>query len=188
MICTVTLTRFTVAINYATTRTFKDQEYHIIYDAGASSTTATLVSFSTQPPTPGGKSSSKDITTIEIKSFGFDTKAGGLELDRRLRDYLLGRLQEKHQLSLTDNDRAMARVWKEAQRVKAVLSANADSTIRLESISGDIDFKDSVSRATFEGMAKDLLPRFSQPITDALKAANLKLVRGTVLALMSRNL
>ncbi|KIO24390.1 hypothetical protein M407DRAFT_15428 [Tulasnella calospora MUT 4182] len=164
-----------VAINYATTRTFKDQEYHIIYDAGASSTTATLVSFSSQSPSTGKKSSSKDVTTIEVKSFGFDSKAGGADLDRRLRDYLLERLQSKHQLSLTDNDRAMARVWKEAQRVKGVLSANADSTIRLESISGDIDFKDTISRATFEGMAKDLLPRFSQPITDALNAANLKL-------------
>ncbi|KAG8908730.1 lumenal Hsp70 protein [Tulasnella sp. 408] len=69
----------------------------------------------------------------------------------------------------------MARVWKEAQRVKGVLSANTDSTIRLESISGDIDFKDTISRATFEDMAKDLAPRFSQPIADALNAANLKL-------------
>ncbi|KAG8986711.1 lumenal Hsp70 protein, partial [Tulasnella sp. 427] len=60
-------------------------------------------------------------------------------------------------------------------RVKAILSANTDSTIRLESISGDIDFKDSISRATFEDMAKDLVPRFSQPIADALSAANLKL-------------
>lgn len=40
-----------VAINHAITQSFPTQEYHIIYDAGASSIRATLISFSTDSKT-----------------------------------------------------------------------------------------------------------------------------------------
>ena len=161
-------------------RDFKTPERHIIYDAGASSITATLISFSSQPPPNNGgkvlKSSVKNVTEVETLAFGFDTVATGTELDRRLRNKLLQKFENQHGMVIKDYPRAFVRLWKEAQRVKGVLSANTESPVRIESLAGDIDFKDSIKRADFEDLASDLVPRFTRPITDALAAAGLTLV------------
>ncbi|KAG8889026.1 lumenal Hsp70 protein [Tulasnella sp. 332] len=164
-----------VAINYAMPRTFSEDEHHIIYDAGASSITATIVTFSAQPITTPGQilKSSKNATQVSVQSFGYDTVATGMELDRRLRDHLVQLFESSHQKPVRSNQRAMARLWKEAQRVKSVLSANADAVVRVESLLEGVDFKDSVSRAALENLAKDLRSRFSQPIVHALDAAGM---------------
>ncbi|KAG8908955.1 lumenal Hsp70 protein [Tulasnella sp. 403] len=165
-----------VAVNYAMSRSFPEEELHVVYDAGASSITATVVSFSSQanPTTKKTKKPSKsdNTTIVEVKGFGFDTVASGTELDKRLRDALVSTFQKKHGKSLEGNDRAIFRMWKEAQRVKAVLSANTESQVRVESLVSDIDFKDRFTRVEFEKIAGDLMPRYSQPIVDALQAAN----------------
>lgn len=110
-----------VAVNYAMTRTFDTPEYHIVYDAGASSIRATLVQFSSDPKTiPAG-------TVIKVLGVGYDRKTGGTELDRRLREILLDLFKAKHGKDLRGDKRAMAKLWKEAGRVKAILSANSEA-------------------------------------------------------------
>lgn len=106
-----------------------------------------------------------------------------MELDRRLRDHLVQLFESSHQKAVRSNQRAMARLWKEAQRVKSVLSANADAPVRVESLLEGVDFKDTVSRATLENLAKDLRDRFSQPIVHALDAAGMTMV-GSRLSLL----
>jgi hypoxia up-regulated 1 len=115
-----------VAVNYAMTRSFPEdqQEYHIIYDAGASSIRATLVGFSTTK-----SSSSSPHTAVNVLGVGYDREAGGTELDRRLREILLDAFAAKHKRDLRGEKRAMAKLWKESGRVKAVLSANTDTVI-----------------------------------------------------------
>lgn len=60
--------------------------------------------------------------------FRFDRTLGGLEMTLRLRDYLAQKFNEmkKTDIDVTQNPRAMAKLFKEAERVKTVLSANAD--------------------------------------------------------------
>lgn len=69
----------------------------------------------------------------------------------------------------------MAKLWKEAGRVKAILSANSDATSTVESVAFDIDFKTKVTRSEFENACKDLHSRFAKPIYDALANAELSL-------------
>ena len=74
-----------VAVNYAMTRTFSDQpEYHVIYDAGASSIRATVAAFSTGPSEGGSKKKEPQSTSIVVKGVGWDRTTSGTELDRRL--------------------------------------------------------------------------------------------------------
>jgi hypoxia up-regulated 1 len=115
-----------VAINYAMTRTFPTPEYHVIFDAGASSIRATVVSFTTLPAEKG---KGKDSTHISVVGVGYDRNTGGTELDRRLRDLLADDFQRKHKRNLREDKRGMARLWKEAGRVKTILSANTDSRV-----------------------------------------------------------
>ena len=58
----------------------------------------------------------------------FDRGLGGFEMDLRLRDHLakLFNEQKKSQKDVRENHRAMAKLLKEAQRLKTVLSANAE--------------------------------------------------------------
>lgn len=58
----------------------------------------------------------------------FDRGLGGFEMDLRLQDHLakLFNEQKKSQKDVRENHRAMAKLLKEAQRLKTVLSANMD--------------------------------------------------------------
>ena len=120
-----------VAVNYAMTRTFppagEDSEYHVIYDAGASGVRATVVAFNGLPS--NGKKNGKTPagTSIVVKGVGFDTTTGGVELDRRLRDILADDFTKRFKKDIRTDRRGMAKLWKEAGRIKAILSANAEA-------------------------------------------------------------
>lgn len=60
--------------------------------------------------------------------FSFDRTLGGFEMELRLRDHLakLFNEQKKSKKDVRENLRAMAKLLKEAQRLKTVLSANAE--------------------------------------------------------------
>ncbi|KAL4245181.1 Heat Shock Protein 70 (HSP70) [Abortiporus biennis] len=158
-----------VAVNYAMTRSFKETpEYHVIYDAGASSIRATVVSFTSTDP----KSKSAG-TQLVVHGVGYDRQVGGIELDRRLRELLISDFQKKHKKDIRSDRRGMAKLWKEAGRVKGILSANNDAVSSVESLAWDIDFRTKVTRADFESACKDLRPRFTNPLFDALDHAGL---------------
>jgi len=178
-----------VAVNYAMTRQFPQQERHIVYDAGAASTRATIATFT-------GQGKKQDATLITVNSVGYDRLAGGTELNRRLREILVGELESKHGVRIRDDPKAMMKLWKEAERIKSILSANTEASVRVrlavafcaeglvslmvlpkvESVYNDIDFSMKVTRQAFETICADMKLRFVQPIYDALDSANLTLV------------
>lgn len=67
------------------------------------------------------------ITLLFTLLLRFDRTLGGLEMELRLRDYLAKLFNEQHpSKDVRKNPRAMAKLLKEANRLKTVLSANAD--------------------------------------------------------------
>lgn len=127
-----------VAVNYAMTRTFPKPETHVIYDAGASAIKATVVQFSTDES--GKKSSVPDGPQITVMGVGYERTTGGTELDRRLREILIESFNTKHGKDVRQDKKGMAKLWKEAGRVKAVLSANSEATaqVRVSTISTSV--------------------------------------------------
>lgn len=127
----------TVAVNYALSRTFTDgNETHLFYDAGASSIRATLASFASVavPDWPGAKTT-HNATQIDILGVGWDRTAGGYTFDSRLRDLLRADFAQgsgkKLKVPVQENERAMAKLLKEAARVKQILSANSEAQARV---------------------------------------------------------
>ncbi|KZO97580.1 HSP70-domain-containing protein [Calocera viscosa TUFC12733] len=168
-----------VAINFAMTRSFPTPETHIIFDAGASAIRATLVTFSSSAAPSTSTASSKSITKkekestlIEVKGVGYDLVAGGIEFDRRLRELLEADFAKKAGTKLK-GPRPIAKLAKEAVRVKAILSANVDSSVNIEGLYEDIDYRSKITRDMFETACADLKPRFTQPILDALAMAGM---------------
>ncbi|KAG0057180.1 hypothetical protein BGZ83_001123 [Gryganskiella cystojenkinii] len=167
-----------VALNYAMTRTFPQEQCHIFFDMGAGSTAASLACFQDISVKDVGKFN-KTIQQVEIKSVGYDRTLGGHEFDVRLQKFLADKFQEqkgsKLSMPVIENERAMAKLMKEANRVKQILSANTDTMASVENLMEDIDFKVKVTRAELETLAKDILIRVRGPIDAALSEAKMTL-------------
>ncbi|NXC71797.1 HYOU1 protein, partial [Anhinga anhinga] len=94
----------------------------MFYDMGAGSTVCTIVTYQTVKTKDSGTQ-----PQLQIQGIGFDRTLGGLEMELRLRDYLAKLFNAQHpSKDVRKNPRAMAKLLKEANRLKTVLSANAD--------------------------------------------------------------
>lgn len=93
----------------------------------------------------------------------------------RLRDYLAKKFNEMEKTpnDVFKNPRAMGKLFKEAGRVKQVLSANADHFAQVEGLLDDKDFKLKVTREEFEELCEDLFERVAAPVKQALDVAGL---------------
>lgn len=167
-----------VALNYGIYRR-KDfnetAQYVMFYDMGATSTTASIVSYQVIKTKERGFVESHPQASII--GVGYDRSLGGLEIQLRLRDYLA---QKFNDLKKTPNDvfknpRALAKLFKEAGRVKNILSANADHYAQVEGLLDDIDLKIQVTREQLEDLCKDIFDRIRGPVDQALKVSGLSM-------------
>jgi len=166
-----------VALNYGIFRsaTFNATIKHIMfYDMGASHTTVTIVGYSTTKVKDRGYA--ETVPQLVVKGVGFDTTLGGFEMDMRLRDYLVKGFKEKYSTlksDITQNPRAMAKLLKEARRVRQILSPNADTLAQIENLFEEKDFKMKVTRTDFETLCADLFESVHKPIKMAFDAASM---------------
>lgn len=183
-----------VAASYAQTRTFERPETHILYDAGSGAARAALVELRTERTTADSITAIKtprDVNVVRVLDAAWERNVGGLELDIRLRDAMAHTFdtENKEKLggeSVTKNKRAMARLLREANRVKHVLSANAAAMANVESVMNDLDLHFSIQRSEFEEiLRKDgILDRFAAPVTELLKRTgrNINSINSVLLA------
>ncbi|XP_060530480.1 hypoxia up-regulated protein 1 [Cylas formicarius] len=167
-----------VALNYGIFRSKSFNEtaqYVMFYDMGASSTTATLVSYQTLKTKERGYVETNP--QVSVLGVGYDRTLGGLEIQLRLRDYLATKFNEmkKTPTDVFENPRALAKLFKEAGRLKNVLSANVEHYAQVEGLLDEQDFKFLVTRDDLEGLIKDLFDRVPKPVEQALQAAHLTL-------------
>uniref|UniRef100_A0A182RBY4 Hypoxia up-regulated protein 1 n=1 Tax=Anopheles funestus TaxID=62324 RepID=A0A182RBY4_ANOFN len=165
-----------VALNYGIFRRKEINEtaqYFLFYDMGAYKTSAAVVSYQLAKD----KATRETHPVVQVLGVGFDRTLGGLEMQVRLRDYLG---QEFNKLGKTKTDvftnpRAMAKLFKEAGRLKNVLSANTEHYAQIEGLLDEQDFRLLVTREQFEGLCKDLYERVTAPLDKALAASGLAL-------------
>ncbi|XP_039259142.2 hypoxia up-regulated protein 1-like isoform X1 [Styela clava] len=143
--------------------------YVMFYDMGATSTTATIVSYQVV------KVNGIADPQLAVKGVGFDRTLGSFDMEFRIREHLvkLFNKNKKTKSDVTKNLRSMAKLLKEAGRLKKVLSANVEHHARVESLIDDEDFHSKVTREEFENLCSDMWPRVAVPIRTALKSAGL---------------
>jgi hypoxia up-regulated 1 len=175
-----------VGLNYATSRTFPsvteggEPEHHLVFDMGAGSTTATVLKMQGKTVKDVGKFN-KTIQEVTVLGAGWDKTLGGDVLNTVIVDDMISKFLETpsaKKLGKTVDDvkahgRAMARLWKDAERLRQVLSANQESVASFEDLFQDVDFRYKFSRSQFEKATEVLASRIDLPIAQALKAANL---------------
>ncbi|XP_074599242.1 hypoxia up-regulated Grp170 co-chaperone protein [Brevipalpus obovatus] len=171
-------TNTAVALNYGVFRRkdFNDTaNYILFFEMGASSTVATVAAYQTVKTKERGFVETNP--QLSIKGVGFDRNLGGLEMQIRLRDYLAKLFVDQSKLDrskLDSNHRAIAKLFKEAGRVKKVLSANSEHKAAVENVMNDIDFRAPLKRSDLEDLWDDLLgDRLTKPIKTALESAGI---------------
>jgi len=166
-----------VALNYGIFRsaTFNSSVKHVMFfDMGATHTTVTIVGYSTTKVKDRGYV--ETVPQLVVKGVGFDAQLGGLEMDLRLRDHLVKGFKEKYsslKSDITLNQRSMAKLLKEARRLRQVLSPNTDHFAQIENLFEEKDFKMKVSRSKLEELCADLFERVSKPIKMAFDASSM---------------
>lgn len=163
-----------VALNYGIFQQKSINEtaqYVIFYDMGASKTTATVISYQLVKD----KVLRETLPVVQVVGVGYDRTLGGLEMQLRLRDYLGNAFNDmkKTPKNVFENPRAMAKLLKEAGRVKNILSANVDHYAQIEGLLDEQDFKFKVTREKYEELCADLFDRAAAPVQKALDAAGL---------------
>nr|AAH19785.1 Hyou1 protein [Mus musculus] len=146
----------------------------MFYDMGSGSTVCTIVTYQTVKTKEAGMQ-----PQLQIRGVGFDRTLGGLEMELRLREHLAKLFNEQRKgqkaKDVRENPRAMAKLLREANRLKTVLSANADHMAQIEGLMDDVDFKAKVTRVEFEELCADLFDRVPGPVQQALQSAEMSL-------------
>jgi len=159
-----------IALNYGMFRRkeFETKAKHLlIYDMGATRSTCSVMKIEQDEKT-------KDPTAT-VLGVAWDRSLGGIEFDLRIQKWLKEKFEEKNpKLAPITKDRALAKLLKEAQRVRQVLSANTETQARIENLTGDdIDLKIPISREIIEGLCTDLYERVKAPVEKALEMSGL---------------
>ncbi|XP_030379485.1 hypoxia up-regulated protein 1 [Scaptodrosophila lebanonensis] len=165
-----------VALNYGVFHRGEINEtaqYFLFYDMGAYKTSAAVVSYQLVKD----KQTKETNPVVQVLGVGFDRTLGGLEIQLRLRDYLADEFNalKKTKTDVKSSPRALAKLFKEAGRLKNVLSANNDHYAQIENLIEDNDFKLQVTREKLEELCADLWPRATKPLEQALASSNLSL-------------
>jgi hypoxia up-regulated 1 len=175
-----------VGIDYAVKRTFpsvskgEKPEYHLVFDMGSGSTTATVLRFQSKDVKDIGRFN-KTIQEVAVMGAGWDKTLGGDELNALIVDYLVESFVAKPQAvkagitaeEVKNHGRTASKIWREAERARQVLSANSDVRSSFEGLYKDIDFATKLTRAEFEKMAASHADRIQAPVQQALDAAKL---------------
>jgi len=159
-------------------------KHHIIYDMGAGSTTASIVKFSGKSVKDYGKKN-KTVVEVSVLGVGHDRQLGGDLFNQKVRNFLLEKFidspagkrlvkDEGKPIGEILTGKSYAKLWREAGRVRTILSANNDAVGSIESIYPDVDFRNGkITRAEFESMTSEYIDRIIEPITVAIKNAKL---------------
>ena len=116
-----------------------------------------------------------DFSTIQVRSTAGDNRLGGDDWDQRIVDYLITRFKETTGVDVSKDKIAKQRLKEASEQAKKELSSSASTSIQLPYLSltenGPANLDETLTRAKFEELTKDLLERTKKPFQDVIKEA-----------------
>lgn len=112
---------------------------------------------------------------LAVKATAYDRHFGGRNFDKALIDHFAKEFKEKYKIDIYTNPKALVRVGAAAEKMKKILSANAQAPISIESLMNDVDVQGIMKREELEELIKPLLERATGPLEQALAEAKLKI-------------
>ncbi|KAF8544832.1 heat shock protein 70 family, partial [Trichophaea hybrida] len=110
---------------------------------------------------------------LTVLATAFDRHLGGRNIDKALIDHFAGVFKDKYKIDIYTNAKAYFRVAAAVEKLKKVLSANAQAPINVESVMNDVDASSMLKRENLEELIQPLLDRVTVPLEEALAEAKL---------------
>merc|ERR1719263_2287407 len=115
-----------------------------------------------------------DNGVFEVIATNGDTHLGGEDFDRRILDYVLKLFKKKSGKDASKDKKALAKLRREVERAKRVLSNTHQQRIEIEGFFDGADLSETVTRAKFEELCMDLFKKTLGPVEKVLDDASLK--------------
>lgn len=117
--------------------------------------------------------------TFQVLSTSWDTRLGGADFDQRIMDFIVDEFKKKEGIDLKNSAMAMQRVKDEAEKAKKQLSNVERVDISIPFITTGTDgqprnLEQTLTRAQFENLCKDLIEKCKAPVKQALGDSKLK--------------
>jgi molecular chaperone DnaK len=148
----------------------KEDELILVFDLGGGTFDVSLLEI--------GKDED-DFSTIQVRATSGDNRLGGDDWDQRIVNWLVDSVKSKGGPDLSKDKIALQRLKDAAEQAKKELSSATSTNISLQYLSmtpdGPIHLDESLTRAKFEDMTKDLLERTRTPFENVIRDAGIKL-------------
>jgi len=122
-----------------------------------------------------------DISILDIKQGVFqvlstcgNTRLGGDDIDRRLIDFLLKKIEACGGGDLSGSLMVLSRIREEAEKAKCALSSHDEVEISIPFLTSSFSLKYKLTRKEFEELAGDIIDRTRKPCLQAMMDAKLK--------------
>ncbi|HSP60785.1 MAG TPA: Hsp70 family protein, partial [Ornithinimicrobium sp.] len=137
----------------------KEDELILVFDLGGGTFDVSLLEV--------GKDPDDGFATIQVRATNGDNKLGGDDWDQRVVQHLLTLVKNNTGVDLSKDKIAMQRLQDAAEQAKKELSSASSTNLSLQYLSmsenGPIHLDETLTRAQFEQLTKDLLDRCKQP-------------------------
>ena len=111
---------------------------------------------------------------LAVKSTTYDRHFGGRDFDKALIQHFAREWKEKYKIDINTNPKALVRTAAACEKMKKILSANAQAPISIESLMNDVDVSGMMKREELEQLVQPLLDRATVPLEQALAEAKVK--------------
>jgi molecular chaperone DnaK len=149
----------------------KEDELILVFDLGGGTFDVSLLEV--------GKDPEDGFSTIQVRATSGDNQLGGDDWDERIVKHLLTTVKNTSGVDLSKDKIAMQRLRDAAEQAKKELSSSTSTNVSLQYLSmsenGPIHLEETISRAQFEQLTKDLLDRTKQPFHNVIKDAGISL-------------
>ncbi|HAJ17978.1 MAG: molecular chaperone DnaK [Actinobacteria bacterium] len=146
----------------------KEDELILVFDLGGGTFDVSLLEV--------GKDD--DFSTIQVRSTAGDNRLGGDDWDQRIVDYLIKQFKDTTGVDVSGDKIALQRLKEAAEQAKKELSSSASTSVNLPYLSltenGPVSLSETITRAKFEDLTKDLLDRTKKPFEDVIREAGIK--------------
>lgn len=148
----------------------KEDELILVFDLGGGTFDVSLLEV--------GKDDD-DFSIIQVRATSGDNKLGGDDWDQRIVDWLVQQVKNGYGVDLSKDKIALQRLREAAEQAKKELSSTTSTNITLQYLSmsenGPIHLDESLTRAKFEEMTRDLLERTKAPFKKVVEDAGIQL-------------
>src|SRR6478735_3330843 len=146
----------------------KEDELILVFDLGGGTFDVSLLEV--------GKDD--DFSTIQVRATAGDNRLGGDDWDQRLVDYFIKQFKDTTGVDVSGDKIALQRLKEAAEQAKKELSSSTSTSVNLPYLSltdsGPVSLSETITRAKFEDLTKDLLDRTKKPFEDVIREANIK--------------